>query len=427
MSEWQQVPLGEFADVQNGYAFKSQEFSDRGIPVIKIKNVASGKITWDEIRFFSGSTQNLSKFLITKGDILIAMTGSHVTQESSAVGKVARYSSDISSLLNQRVGKVYSKDLGRLDNDFLYYFLIQPVTQYKLGVAASGSANQANISPSQIKGLRIDLPLISEQRETATLLACLDRKIENLRRQNKTLERIAQTLFKHWFVDFEFPNKDGKPYKSSGGAMERSELREIPAGWRIGTLEDVVDIFTGYPFKSDLYSFDSGIRVVRGENVSLGFLRWDMEKRWEHDLESYLDYFLQKDDYVIAMDGSRVGRNRSIILSSDLPLILAQRVARLRVKNPIFAGYINTFLNQDRFERYVDFIKTGTSIPHISSTQIKNFECFIPTQDVVSAFEKFYQSWVKKVSLHLGQIQTLTKTRDVLLPQLMSGKLRLTE
>jgi type I restriction enzyme S subunit len=62
----------------------------------------------------------------------------------------------------------------------------------------------------------------------------LSYKIENLRRQNETLEAIAQTLFKHWFVDFEFPNADGKPYKSSGGEMERSELGEIPADWRIG-------------------------------------------------------------------------------------------------------------------------------------------------------------------------------------------------
>ena len=92
-----------------------------------------------------------------------------------------------------------------------------------------------------LRNLSLDLPLISEQQEIASVLTCLDRKISNLRQQNETLEAIAQTLFKHWFVDFEFPNEDGKPYKSSGGAMERSELGEIPVGWLVGTLKECLE------------------------------------------------------------------------------------------------------------------------------------------------------------------------------------------
>jgi len=90
--------------------------------------------------------------------------------------------------------------------------------------------------------IRLIKPPIEEQKAIADVLSCLDGKIENLRRQNETLEAIAQTLFKHWFMDFEFPNEDGKPYKSSGGAMIPSELGEIPEGWRVGTLGEVVDI-----------------------------------------------------------------------------------------------------------------------------------------------------------------------------------------
>ena len=105
----------------------------------------------------------------------------------------------------------------------------------------SGSA-VPSLNRNYIHPLPINAPGYEEQKRIAAVLTCLDRKISNLRQQNETLESIAQTLFKHWFVDFEFPNEDGKPYKSSGGAMVRSDLGDIPVGWEVGKLGDVVDV-----------------------------------------------------------------------------------------------------------------------------------------------------------------------------------------
>jgi type I restriction enzyme S subunit len=310
---------------------------------------------------------------------------------------------------------------------YLLYLLLSREIQHKMKVRASGSTVE-HLNMSDIRNLQLpELPSLESQKEIGDTLANIDAKIENLRRQNETLEQIAQTIFKHWFIDFEFPNADGKPYKSSGGAMVASAIGDIPEGWKVGKLGDIVEVFMGYPFKSELYSFNSGIKVVRGENVSLGFLRWDTEKRWEYDLDSYTDYFLSVNDYVIGMDGSRVGRNRTIILDSDLPLILAQRVARLRTKDKHTQGYINILLMNNRFEKYVDFIKTGTSIPHISGQQIKDFECIIPLKKQIEKFSGFYNAWSQKISVIRQQIQTLTKTRDSLLPKLMSGQLRVKE
>jgi type I restriction enzyme S subunit len=289
-----------------------------------------------------------------------------------------------------------------------------------------GSAQPA-LTIVGMSNLILKIPNPSEQKQIADVLTSLDNKIENLRQQNQTLEQIAQTLFKHWFIDFEFPNDNGEPYKSSGGEMNPSELGDIPAGWRVGKLGDIVEVFTGFPFKSEFYNFNSGIRVVRGENISLGFLRWDTEKRWENDIDLYKDYFLIENDYVIGMDGSRVGKNRTIIFGSDLPLILAQRVARLRSKNFSYQVYINIYLMRKIFEKYVDLIKTGTSIPHISGQQIKDFEIIIPPDKNLDTFRGFYQTWAKKISLIKQQIQTLTKTRDALLPKLMSGQIRIPE
>ena len=125
--EWKECTIGEYADVQNGYAFKSEDFKASGnVPVIKIKNVASGKLMMNDIQYYDNSIIGKESFIIEHGDILIAMTGSHVHQPSSMVGKVVKYYLDYPSLLNQRVGKIYSRDPNILNNEFLYYFYKQP-------------------------------------------------------------------------------------------------------------------------------------------------------------------------------------------------------------------------------------------------------------------------------------------------------------
>ncbi|MEQ8464119.1 restriction endonuclease subunit S [Coleofasciculus sp. E1-EBD-02] len=425
MSEWLQVPLGDFADVQNGYAFKSTRFSDQGTPVIKIKNIASGEITWDEISFFSGSPQGLEKFLIHQGDVLIAMTGSHVTQVSSAVGKVARYNSDIEALLNQRVGKVYPKNLRKLDNEFLYYFLVQPVTQYKLGIGASGSANQANISPSQIKDLLIDLPPITEQKKIAAVLSSLDRKIENLRRQNETLEAIAQTLFKHWFVDFEFPNADGKPYKSSGGAMEPSELGAIPAGWRVHKLGDIVEkANTGADAiqKAPIVERNTGIKCLRVGDLTnhRPFEDWGYCEVTEKNFEQYR---LRTNDIIVSRTSS-LGLN--LLIMSDLPSVFNNGLIRLKLNENTSHLLVFCFLQSRRFREHIEKITYETSTrPNMKINYLLDFLILHTDKVLEKKFTKIVLSLFLKVENNKKQIQTLTKTRDILLPKLMSGQIRI--
>src|SRR5579862_9453710 len=102
--------------------------------------------------------------------------------------------------------------------------------------------------------------------------------------------------------------------------------------WKEYTLGYAVELITGFPFKGEKYEMKGNLKVVRGENVTLGTLRWDSEKYWNHTIEGLEKYFLRIGDVVIGMDGSRVGQNRAIIRKIELPLILAQRVARLRAR-----------------------------------------------------------------------------------------------
>jgi type I restriction enzyme S subunit len=149
--------------------------------------------------------------------------------------------------------------------------------------------------------------------------------------------------------------------------------------WRMVSLNEIADILTGFPFPGGEYTNGDGTRVVRGENVTIGTLRWDTVKGWNGSLESLDAYYLCPKDIVIGMDGSRVGMNRAQVRESDLPLLLAQRVARVRAKHGISQDYLAYCIKDDSFYRYVESIKTGTSIPHISSKQISKFQVNYPT------------------------------------------------
>ena len=154
----------------------------------------------------------------------------------------------------------------------------------------------------------------------------------------------------------------------------------IMGEWKEYKLGEVAEIVTGYPFPSEKYEATGTLRVVRGENVTIGKLRWDVEKHWNLDIAGLEKYLLRPDDIVIGMDGSRVGSNRALIRETDLPLFLAQRVACLRAINGFDSKYIWYTIFSDTFRKYVEAINTGTSIPHISQKQIAEFEIMCPSE-----------------------------------------------
>jgi type I restriction enzyme, S subunit len=268
---WKLTDLKSEVDLLTGHPFKSNDYTENVDDILLLRgdNIAQGYLRWDGVkRWSSEKIEELESYFLKEDDIVVAMDRPWI--ESGL--KYAYVSpKDLPSLLVQRVSRLRANK--SLNQTFLRYVIgSRDFTKHVLSVQTGTTV--PHISSSQIKEFEFLLPPLEEQKRIADVLSCLDAKIENLRRQNETLEEIARSIFKHWFIDFEFPNPDGKPYKSSGGAMVRSDLGDIPEGWQVGKLGDVVEVFMGYPFKSDLYTFESGTRVVRGENVSLGFLRW---------------------------------------------------------------------------------------------------------------------------------------------------------
>ena len=390
--------LGELLEVQNGYAFKSKDFDDfNGIPVIKIKNVASGELRMDDIKYYPHKIEGLERFVISKKDILIALTGSHVNQPSSIVGKVARYTKDEISLLNQRVGKIYSLDERVTNEDYIYWFFKQWEVTLELALNAGGSANQANISGKLIKKLEIELPPLPEQRAIASVLSSLDDKIDLLHRQNKSLEAMAETLFRQWFVE------------------------EADEGWETARVGDFV--------RTNVASInkDNALKTIRyldtgslTEGKIDGYQTFDIA-----DAPSRARRIVKHNDVLISTVrpnqkhyGILKNPAEDVIVSTGFCVITCDKI------NPHF---IYILLTTDEMTEYLHSIAEGSTstYPSLKPSDIEGLVFQLPPQEKLDAFSEYADNAWSKIEYNHTQIITLEKLRDTLLPKLMSGEVRL--
>ncbi len=171
--------------------------------------------------------------------------------------------------------------------------------------------------------------------------------------------------------------------------------------WKEYKLRDVATLTTGFPFDGHKYSKE-GIRVVRGDNVTIGNLRWDSDKdkRWGETFERASEFSLNAGDIVIGMDGSRVGRNRAQIKQEDLPLLIAQRVACVRHNDLSLQNYLYYLIFSNSFEQYIKAVQTGTSIPHVSLKQIGDFPVFLPSLSTQKNIADILRSLDNKIEVN---------------------------
>jgi len=269
--------------------------------------------------------------------------------------------------------------------------------------------------------MQLPIPHIDKQREIVKEYNTIQNRIALNQQLIQKLEETAQAIYREWFVEFEFPDENGKPYKSNGGEMFwNEELRkEIPKGWLMGILENISNQLMGFAFKGEQYVNDSGVSVLRGENVSEKFLRWDNHKKWNDEITPRMEKcYLQENDIVIGMDGSKVGKNWAVVSKYDLPLLLAQRVSCLRGKKKAYQNFIFYSMCVLDFENYVSQVQTGTSIPHISGLQIFNFPVLIAIDSVIEKFDNAVSIITKHKSNIIQENQKLTELKELLLSKL---------
>ncbi|MFM5980303.1 MAG: restriction endonuclease subunit S [Sphaerospermopsis kisseleviana] len=415
MSEWREVYLNEAYNICSGLSKPAKDFGS-GFPFLSFKEVFNNFFVPPILSELVESTdKERLNFSIQRGDVFLTRTSETIKELGMSCVALKDYEN---ATFNGFTKRLRPKGNFAIVPEYAgYYFR---TSRFRGEITAMSSAStRASLNNEMIGRLKIILPSEEEQKRIAAVLSCLDAKIDNLRRQNETLEKIAQTLFKHWFIDFEFPNDEGKPYKSSGGAMSPSELGDIPAGWKVGKLGDVAKNIRLNIKENDILSNTPYIGLEHIPRKSIVLDTWSNSE----DLSSN-KFIFQKGQILFGKLRPyfhKVGvAFISGICSTDILVIDA-------IKQEYF-GCLLMLISNDNFIKYVSSASEGTRMPRTNWEYMKNYLFPLSNQlKIYKDFTNFINSFLVKIDNNTKQIQTLTKTRDALLPKLMSGEIRIKE
>ena len=297
----------------------------------------------------------------------------------------------------------------RCDIRFLYYCLKS--NQSVLGGMQNGSGIP-HVQGTALKEFPISLPPLPEQRKIANELTAIDRKIALNRKRIATLEAMAKEIYDYWFVQFDFPDAHGHPYKSSGGAMVYNPdlKREIPKEWEVVKLSRMADFLFGYPFDSSRFNSNGeGRRIVRIRNVKDGY----SNDFTTEDAPS--EYIIRNGDLLIGMDGYF---DMNIWVGGDAYLV--QRSCRVKAKDSIYQGYVRRFIAPPI--KQLEKTLLGATVAHLGKTHLDDIDIIVPPKDV-RAFQMLNDLDASIVQQGL-EAAKLSALRDFLLPVLMNGQVK---
>jgi len=411
LAGWEDTTLGNVTSlISRGI---TPAYSNEGILVINQKCIRNGNVDRTAARYTDPQVKSIKpeKYLSVY-DILVCSTG---VGTLGRVGQIREIRTP--TTVDSHVTIVRAND--KSDALYLGYFL--KCSEREIEFLAEGSTGQTELARQQLINFPLSLPPLPEQKAIAAVLSSLDDKIELLRKQNETLEAIAQAIFKEWFVNFNFPDKNGKPYKDSGGKMIDSELGKIPEGWRVGRIANVIKILSGFAFKSQDFNPIGKFKLVTIKNVQSGYF----ESKTKDSLAEYPKKMpqycvLSSGDILLSLTGN-VGRACHVIGDNYL---LNQRVAKLQSVTATDRSFAYLLFRQGAMLGNLEHISSGTAQQNLSPILTGQLELIMPTRNILDNFGSIVNPLTDKTVSNKIQIEHLARIRETLLPKLMSGQVR---
>lgn len=394
MAEWRQLTLGNLFEIKHGFAFKGEFFSDDGELVLltpgNFREEGGLKLKGDKEKYYTGDFPE--EYLLCRGDLLVAMTD--LTQNAPILGSPAFIPQDGRFLHNQRLGKIVNLKQEEIVPEFLFYLLNTAAVRGQIKGSATG-ATVRHTSPSRIYEVSIELPPLPAQRRIAGILSAYDELIENSQHRIRILESMARALYREWFVHFRFPSYEEHPRIASS-------LGHIPKDWEVKTVEDVVQrIPSGKKYEQKTVSSTGAIPVLdQGKSGIIGY----------HDDEP------------------------GVVASEDAPVIVfANHTCYQRLIHFPFSAIQNVlpFVSSSSLPRNIYWLHWATNglvvfndyKGHWPEFMAKNL--VVPPAELCQRFGDFAAPISHQILKLERQVQNLRRTRDLLLPRLLSGQVEL--
>ena len=405
--------LGELMEVTRGMSLSGEYYSTKGeLMRLTLGNFDYHKNCFKEDKskenlYFTGEVKE--GFILNKDDIVTPLT----EQAIGLLGSTAKIPCSGKYIQSQDVGLIKCND--KLNPNYAFYLIPSKLVRKQLSVAAQQTKIR-HTSPDKIKGCTVWIPEYDKQEKIGKLLSSLDDKIALNNRINAKLEQMAKRLYDYWFVQFDFPNADGKPYKSTGGKMVWNEelKREIPDGWEVGNLYDIAEYVNGLACQNYRpKESEKSLPVIKIREMNEGITA-DTEKVSASIPGKYRIY---AGDILFSWSASL-----EIKIWTGETGGLNQHIFKVIPKGYFSKGYVYQQLSAYlvNFQKMAESRKT--TMGHITSDHIKQSRILIPPKEIISAFnEKTFSIFNYQLSIE-KETQKLTSLRDRLLPLLMNGQ-----
>ena len=434
MAQWRQRRLGDVLEIKHGFAFKGEFFSNTGEFVLltpgNFREEGGLRLKGEKEKHYTGEFPE--EFLLRQGDLLVAMTD--LTQNAPILGSTAFIPEDGRFLHNQRLGKIVNLKTNEALPKFVFYLFNTASVRGHIKGSASG-ATVRHTSPSRIYDVSVELPLLPVQRRIVGILSAYDELIENNQRRIQILETMARALYREWFVEFRFPGHENVPRVASS-------IGDIPEGWEVNSLESLMADYIGGGWGKETGDdkHTEPAWVIRGTDIpgARNCQVAGVPYRF-HAGSNIRSRRLLTGDILFEVSGGSKGQpvGRTLLVTpqllsafGDVPIICASFCKRIR---PDAAGYGSELL-------YLSFVEGYTSGEieqfQVQSTGISNFKWTeyigktqraIPPEPLRVRFRELVAPLFSQIGTRGLTIQNLRRTRDLLLPRLLSGQVTLAD
>ena len=382
-----------------------EAYKEEGISLIRSQNVLDFSFSDDGLAFIDEKQASaLNNVTVESKDVLVNITGDSVARVCQAHEKY------IPARVNQHVA-ILRADKNVLCPELLKYILLAPTNKNRLLTLAGGGATRNALTKGMLEDFAIKIPeSLPEQQAIAEILSALDDKIELNLQMNKTLEEMAMTLYKHWFVDFG-PFQDGE--------FVDSELGRIPKGWEVKRIKDFGSVITGKtPSKKNPEHFGSDMAFI----TPTDFRNYDRQIidsiRYisSSGIEKFKRSIIPVNSVIVTCIGSDMGK----VALAKVPCLTNQQINSLKSK---YYLYLYCFL-KDNYTLLKRLAGDGTTMPILNKSTFENLEVVSPKEEILQRFERMCEDWDIQILSNTIESKILVQTRDTLLPKLISGEIR---
>lgn len=408
-TNWKKLKIEDCAEVIGG-----------GTPSTKKKEYWDGDISWItpkdlsnyNNRYISKGSRNISEKGLKYSSARLLPKNSVLLTTRAPIGYLAISKKELAT--NQGFKSLIMKN-GNVP-EFFYYLLKNNIN--KLLQYASGTTFM-ELNATNLKSIEFYIPEVKEQKRIASILSALDDKIELNNKTNKILEEMAQTIFKEWFINFNFPNEDGKPYKKSGGEMIDSELGKIPKGWKVGTIGDIArEVICGKtPPTKDKENYGSYMPFITIPDM-------------------HNNIYVVKTERYLSKKGVNTQSKKTIPKNSICVSCIAtvgvvslvseysqtnQQINSIIPKGKVSSYWVYFYIKNIK-DMIINYASSGTTTLNLNKSQFEKIKIIIPSDNLFMSFNEIAKSLFDMIRNNQIENEKLSNIRDSLLPKLMTPK-----